>query len=145
MMVLAANAPDADAFVWFTGTMRYIEYHRTYTHTLTFLPVVALLPMLLARAKFSWRSYLAAFIGVLSHLLLDWTNAYGIPLTLPFSLHHFRLDINNILDVWILAILLYSRSSNRTLPPGQQRDRRAQKRRAPSRLGLGSASRPPDF
>ncbi len=106
MMVLAANAPDADAFVWFTGTMRYIEYHRTYTHTLTFLPVVALLPMLLARAKFSWRSYLAAFIGVLSHLLLDWTNAYGIPLTLPFSLHHFRLDINNILDVWILAILL---------------------------------------
>lgn len=106
MMVLAANAPDADAFVWFTGTMRYIEYHRTYTHTLTFLPVVALLPMLLARAKFSWRSYLAAIIGVLSHLVLDWTNAYGIPLTLPFSLHHFRLDINNILDVWILAILL---------------------------------------
>ena len=106
MMVLAANAPDADAFVWFTGTMRYIEYHRTYTHSLTFLPLVALLPMLLARAKFSWRSYLAAIIGVLSHLLLDWTNAYGIPLALPFSTHRFRLDINNIVDVWILAILL---------------------------------------
>ena len=106
MMVLAANAPDADAFVWFTGTMRYIEYHRTYTHTLTFLPLVALLPMLLVRAKFSWRSYLAAIIGVLSHLLLDWTNAYGIPLALPFSYHRFRLDINNIVDVWILAILL---------------------------------------
>ena len=62
--------------------------------------------MLLARAKFSWRSYLAAMIGVLSHLLLDWTNAYGIPLALPFSTHRFRLDINNIVDVWILAILL---------------------------------------
>ena len=106
MMVLAANAPDADAFVWFTGTMRYIEYHRTYTHSLVFLPLVALLPMLLVRAKFSWRSYLAAIIGVLSHLLLDWTNAYGIPLALPFSYHRFRLDINNIVDVWILAILL---------------------------------------
>jgi len=106
MMVLAANAPDADAFVWFTGTMRYIEYHRTYTHTLTFLPLVALLPMLIARAKFSWRSYLAAIIGVLSHLLLDWTNSYGIPLTMPFSTHRFRLDINNIVDVWILSILL---------------------------------------
>jgi inner membrane protein len=106
MMVLAANAPDADAFVWFTGTMRYIEYHRTYTHTLTFLPLVALLPMLIVRAKFSLRSYLAAMIGVLSHLLLDWTNSYGIPLAMPFSNHRFRLDINNIIDVWILAILL---------------------------------------
>jgi len=106
MMVLAANAPDADAFVWLTGTMRYIEYHRTYTHSLVFLPLVALLPMLLVRAKFSIRSYLAAIIGVLSHLLLDWTNAYGIPLALPFSYHRFRLDINNIVDVWILAILL---------------------------------------
>ena len=106
MMVLAANAPDADAFVWFTGTMRYIEYHRTYTHTLTFLPLVALLPMLLVRAKFSWQSYLAAMIGVFSHLLLDWTNTYGIPLAMPFSNHRFRLDINNIIDMWILAILL---------------------------------------
>ena len=106
MMVLAANAPDADAFVWFTGTMRYIEYHRTYTHTLTFLPLVALLPMLIVRAKFSLRSYLAAMIGVLSHLLLDWTNTYGIPLAMPFSNHRFRLDINNIIDVWILSILL---------------------------------------
>lgn len=106
MMVLAANAPDVDAVVWFTGTMRYIEYHRTYTHSLTFLPLVALLPMLLARAQFSWRSYLAALAGVLSHLVLDWTNAYGIPLALPFSAHGFRLDINNIIDMWILAILL---------------------------------------
>jgi inner membrane protein len=62
--------------------------------------------MLLARAKFSLRSYLAAMIGVLSHLLLDWTNAFGIPLVLPFSTHRYRLDINNIIDVWILAILL---------------------------------------
>ena len=43
---------------------------------------------------------------VISHLLLDWTNAYGIPLALPFSTHRYRLDINNIVDVWILAILL---------------------------------------
>jgi len=106
MMMLAANAPDVDAVVWFTGTMRYIEYHRTYTHTLTFLPLVALLPMLLVRAKFSWQTYVASVIGVLSHLLLDWTNSYGIPLALPFSAHYFRLDIANIADLWIWVILL---------------------------------------
>ena len=34
------------------------------------MPVMALLPMLLVRAKFSWQAYLAAMAGVLSHLLL---------------------------------------------------------------------------
>jgi hypothetical protein len=43
---------------------------------------------------------------VFSHLLLDWTNSYGIPLALPFSWHRFRLDIANVFDVWIWAILL---------------------------------------
>ena len=67
---------------------------------------MALLPMLLVRARFSWRSYLASMAAVLSHLLLDWTNPYGIPLALPFSAHRFRLDIANIFDVWIWVILL---------------------------------------
>jgi len=67
---------------------------------------VALLPMLLARARFSWPSFLASLIGVFSHLLLDWTNAYGVPLALPFSWHRFRLDTVNIFDPWIWVILL---------------------------------------
>ena len=71
-----------------------------------FAPLVALLPMLLARVRFSWPSFLASLIGVLSHLLLDWTNSYGIPLALPFSWRRFRLDIANVFDVWIWGILL---------------------------------------
>jgi inner membrane protein len=106
MMMLAANAPDIDAVFWFGGTLPYLEYHRSYTHSLTFMPLVALLPMLLVRAKFSWRPYLASLAGVLSHLLLDWTNSYGILLGLPFSAHRFRLDIENLFDLWIWVILL---------------------------------------
>jgi inner membrane protein len=106
MMVLAANVPDIDGVAWLGGTLGMIEYHRTYTHALVFMPLMALLPMLLVRATFSWRSYLASIAGVLSHLLLDWTNAYGIPLALPFSYHYFRLDTVNLIDVWIWAILL---------------------------------------
>ena len=106
MMVLAANAPDIDGVAWLGGTLGMLEFHRTYTHTLVFMPLMALLPMLLVRAKFSWRSYLASIAGVLSHLLLDWTNAYGIPLALPFSDHRFRLDTVNLVDVWIWVILL---------------------------------------
>ena len=106
MMMLAANAPDIDAVFWFGGTLKYLEYHRTYAHSLVFLPLVALLPMLLARASFSWRSWAASMAGVLSHLLLDWTNPYGIPLALPLSGHRFRLDAVNIVDFWIWGILL---------------------------------------
>ena len=106
MMVLAANAPDIDGVSWLGGTLRYLEFHRTYAHSLTFVPLVAVLPMLLVRARFSWRSWAAAMAGVLSHLLLDWTNSYGILLGLPFSGHRFRLDSVNLVDLWIWAILL---------------------------------------
>ncbi len=108
MMVLAANAPDIDAIFWFSGMQTYLQWHRSYPHAFFFTPLVALLPMLLARVRFSWPSFLASLIGVYSHLLLDWTNSYGIPLALPFSWHRFRLDIANVFDVWIWAILLGS-------------------------------------
>jgi inner membrane protein len=106
MLVIAANIPDIDAVVWLSGTMRYIEFHRTYTHSLIFLPLVALLPMLIVHARWSWRAYLASTAGVLSHVLLDSTNAYAVPLFYPISAHRFRLDIANVYDVWIWAILL---------------------------------------
>ena len=106
MMVLAANAPDIDALFWFSGTQTYLQWHRSYPHAIALAPLVALLPMLLARVRFSWPSFLASLIGVFSHLLLDWTNSYGIPLALPFSWHRFRLDIANVFDVWIWTILL---------------------------------------
>jgi len=104
--MLAANVPDIDGVYWFGGALPYIEHHRTYTHSLTFLPLMALLPMLLVRATFSWRAYLASMAAVLSHLLLDCTNFYGVPLALPFSSHWFRLDTVNIVDFWIWAILI---------------------------------------
>jgi membrane-bound metal-dependent hydrolase YbcI (DUF457 family) len=106
MMVLAANAPDIDAVFWFSGTETYLQWHRSYPHAIALAPLVALLPMLLARVRFSWPSFLASLIGVFSHLLLDWTNSYGIPLALPFSRHRFRLDIANVFDVWIWGILV---------------------------------------
>jgi inner membrane protein len=40
---------------------------------------------------------------VASHLLLDYTNAYGIRLLLPFSGRWFHLDLNSLIDLWIWA------------------------------------------
>ena len=51
-------------------------------------------------------AYLVSLIGVASHLALDLTNVYGVRLLLPFSDRWLRLDLNSILDPWIMAALL---------------------------------------
>jgi inner membrane protein len=59
------------------------------------------------RRPFDWKwAYLVSLAGVASHPLLDWMNAYGIRLFLPFSSHWYSLDISSLTDFWILSVLL---------------------------------------
>ncbi len=44
--------------------------------------------------------------GRLSHLLLDYTNIYGIRFLLQFSGRWFHLDLTPVVDLWIWAVLL---------------------------------------
>jgi membrane-bound metal-dependent hydrolase YbcI (DUF457 family) len=44
MLMLAANAPDMDAYTFFTDNLSYLQIHRGYTHALVFAPLVALVP-----------------------------------------------------------------------------------------------------
>jgi inner membrane protein len=72
---------------------------------------MALLPVLIAcgvsRSFRGWKAaYLLSLVGVASHLLLDWTNAYGIRLFLPFSAQWMHLDATNVVDLWIWGVLL---------------------------------------
>ncbi|HEX5432557.1 MAG TPA: metal-dependent hydrolase [Bryobacteraceae bacterium] len=109
MLMIAANIPDVDVFAsgW-PGGLRYLQYHRGYTHSLILAPVMALASLLLAKwirkASITRWTYLACLIGVFSHLAMDWTNTYGIRLLLPFSSRWLRLDTTNIIDPWILFI-----------------------------------------
>ncbi len=105
MMIVAANLPDLDVVSFLGGSVTYLEYHRGLTHSLAAAPLLALIPMLLFRRR-DWAAYLACLAGVLSHLLLDWTNIYGIRLLLPFSSKWLHLDITDVVDPWILLMLL---------------------------------------
>lgn len=105
LMVIAANIPDIDAVSLAGGPIAYLKWHRSYTHALALSPVMALIPLALV-ATFSFRAYFFSLLGVLSHLGLDWTNAYGIRLYLPFSARWPRLDQTDIVDPWIWLILL---------------------------------------
>ncbi len=111
MLILSANAPDCDIAAASQGGFRYLEVHRGYTHSLIGLPLMAAVSVLLIalvfRERLPWlRAFALCTIGVASHLLLDWTNTYGIRLLLPFSSRWFHLDINHLYDGWILFVLL---------------------------------------
>ena len=110
LLMLSANAPDADIVTVSRGSLAYFEAHRGITHAIVSGPVMALLCVLVVGAfSRSLRRWKAAWglclVGVASHLLLDWTNAYGIRLLLPFSGRWFHLDLNNLGDLWIWAVL----------------------------------------
>ncbi len=111
LLPLAALTPDVDLVSALGGTLSYVHIHRGFTHALVMAPVMALLPValvwLFSRRGFPWvRAYLLSLLGVASHLLLDWTNPYGVRFLLPFSDEWIGLGIAHIVNVWIWAVLL---------------------------------------
>lgn len=111
LLILSANAPDIDILAATKGSLPYFEAHRGYTHSLLFLPFMAALPVFVVAALFRrklpwWRAWLLCCIGVASHLLIDWTNNYGIRLLLPLSSRWFHLDLNFLYDGVIMSVLL---------------------------------------
>jgi inner membrane protein len=111
VLLLAANAPDIDIVALSGGSLNYLHWHRNITHSLIAMPVLALLTVavvrVLGRKALRWPgAFAAALLGVGSHLLLDWTNSYGIRFFLPFSGRWMRLDLAPLFDPWIWGIAL---------------------------------------
>ncbi|MGA2890396.1 MAG: metal-dependent hydrolase [Terracidiphilus sp.] len=115
--VLAAEAADLDVIWGLRGPVEELKHHRGITHTFLAVPVVAAAAVgavwLLDRWLRAWRSrsihavnhnakappllwgwlYLAALLSALSHLLLDWTNNYGLRPFFPFNPHWYAGSI----------------------------------------------------
>lgn len=141
LVIVGANLPDIDLVTAIAGRLRYLEYHRGWTHSFALAPALALLPLPFwwlstRKSGAGWKSigcaWLAVFGGILSHLLLDYLNTYGIRFLLPFSNDWYRLDCVYIVDLWIWAILLIG-----TLAPLLVRlvDSEIGARRGPGRSG----------
>jgi len=108
VLCLAANAPDCDIVTAPWGSVAYLHFHRHITHGLVMIPAMALLAVLVvwpfARKHFDWKlAYAVALVGAATHPLLDWMNAYGIRLLLPFSGKWYALSILSLPDYWRLA------------------------------------------
>ena len=114
-LVVAANLPDADIVVSGWGPLHYLHHHRGVTHSVLGVLVLALLFSLLLKFLARFRSGDKAFpfgpllfsvtLTLVSHLLLDWTNSYGIRPWLPFSGKWYYGDLVYIVDPYLWLIL----------------------------------------
>ncbi len=109
---LAGLLPDADGFIRSSSdTLLSIEYHRHFTHALTFIPLGALIAasiiwLILRRRSTLREIYLFSFIGYSTHGLLDACTSYGTRLLLPFSSTRIAWDNIAIIDPFYTIPLL---------------------------------------
>jgi inner membrane protein len=122
-MTLAAEAPDLDTLWAFGGPIAAFQHHRGWTHTFLGLPFEAAIVVGVIWLYHRWRSRRASFklpiapvrwgllygfvlIALLSHLLLDWTNNYGLRPFFPFNPHWYAGSFVFIVEPVLFLILV---------------------------------------
>jgi inner membrane protein len=133
--VLAAEAADMDILWSLAGPVEELKHHRGITHTFIGAPVVAGAVVGLVWLLDRWRAgrrtrradalnqnakapppqqpvhwgwlYATALIAALSHLLLDWTNNYGVRPFFPFNPRWYAGSFVFIAEpvLWVLLAL----------------------------------------
>lgn len=100
---IAGTLPDLDALIDYGDAVANMTYHRTESHSLFWLTVASpLLAALAARvhgemAQFR-RWWLAIWLALVTHPLLDTMTVYGTQLLLPFTDHPFGVGSIFIID-----------------------------------------------
>jgi len=117
-MVIAAEFPDLDISWTFAGPVTSFLHHRGITHTLVAIPFEAALitayfwftHRFRKRAPAAPPNWLWLFLGcwlaLASHLLLDWTNNYGLRPFFPFDPHWYAGSFVFIFEPILFAMLL---------------------------------------
>ena len=120
-LTLAAEAADLDVLGQIRGPVFGFAHHRGFTHSFLGIPLVAAL--VLGFMYLVWRLrgrktniphlrprwgllFLYACLAGLSHILLDYTNNYGVRPFWPFSERWYSWDIVFIVDPILLLLLI---------------------------------------
>ncbi len=120
-MTLAAEAPDLDIFGNLKDPVFGFAHHRGFTHS--FLGIALVAGVVVGFMYLIWRLrgrktnhlnlpprwgllFLLAYLAGLSHILLDFTNNYGVRPFWPFVEKWYSWDIVFIWDPYIFLILI---------------------------------------
>jgi len=118
-VILGANVPDLDILAGLKDSTEYLKYHRGITHSFVGITALALVvwgvtsvlgkklqPQVGRPPLRSGWLLVAAILGAGSHLLLDFSNSYGVRPFLPFSGRWFAWDVMFIFDPVLLVLLV---------------------------------------
>jgi inner membrane protein len=100
---IAGTLPDLDALIDYGDAVANMTYHRTESHSLFWLTLASpLLAALAARVHGEWgqfrRWWLAIWLALVTHPLLDTMTVYGTQLLLPFTDHPLGVGSIFIID-----------------------------------------------
>jgi inner membrane protein len=120
-LTLAAEAPDLDALARFHGSVFGFAHHRGFTHSFlgSFLVAAAVVGLMYLVWRLRGRRtrdpnlpprwgllFTYAYFASLTHILLDYTNNYGVRPFWPFSERWYSWDIVFILEPILLMLLI---------------------------------------
>lgn len=120
MLTLSAEFPDIDVLWDFKGPVEALAHHRGVTHSLIGAPMDAAIVLALVYGIHRWRLrrgksppmaprwwmlFGLGILAVIGHILLDFTNNYGVRPLLPFSWKWYSWDIVFIVEPLILIAL----------------------------------------
>jgi len=120
-MTLAAEAPDLDVIGRFQGSVSGFAHHRGFTHSFLGLPLIAALVVGFMYVIWRLRGrrtrdpnlpprwgllFFYAYLAGVSHILLDFTNNYGVRPFWPFSERWYSWDIVFIIEPALLVIMI---------------------------------------
>jgi inner membrane protein len=118
---IAAEMADIDIMLEINGPVFGFQHHRGFTHTFLGVPFDAALALLVVYGWYRLRRrsgkppkspprwgllYGFACIAALSHLLLDFTNSYGVRPFMPFNYRWYHWDIVSIIEPVLLVVLI---------------------------------------
>lgn len=108
--ILGAEIPDIEGFTTFMDPAVYLTWHRGFTHSFLFAPVMALLAVglvfLFNRSIRFGKAFGLAWAGTIVHIASDWSNTWGTGLLEPVLPERYSLGILPIVDVIILLIFV---------------------------------------
>ena len=119
VLVIGSSLPDVDVVSRIDSSATYLKYHRGITHSLLGVTVLGiglgLAAYYLGRRAGSKKSappvdarwlLVCSLLATASHLLLDFTNAYGVRPFLPFNGRWYAWDIMFIIDPLLIILLV---------------------------------------
>jgi inner membrane protein len=108
---LAATLPDLDSFYDFGDPVSNMTMHRADSHSLFWLTLLSPLVAFIAAAalrdlKQYRRWWLAVWLALFTHPILDWFTVYGTQLLRPFTDHPYGIGSMFIIDPFYTLPLL---------------------------------------